>query len=174
MTQARELSCLRVRLEEAGDQQGESLTSGVAPSPCLPLSKGTLYYLPSALRQEQGLGWRGGESILGLFPLVLRGAVVRASSPSLGLARCPSWCEEGSAPRSLRQDEGLWVGILFPASLLWLLFPGSKGKVHLVVPGSCEGPQEATVGAGSLHFHCPACWEPELSVRLQVVCLLLL
>lgn len=44
---------------------------------------------------------------------------------------------------------------------------GSKGKVHLVVPGSCEGPQEATVGAGSLHFHCPACWEPELSVRLQ-------
>lgn len=99
MTQARELSCLRVRLEEAGDQQGESLTSGVAPSPCLPLSKGTLYYLPSALRQEQGLGWWGGESILGLFPLVLRGAVVRASSPSLGLARCPSWCEEGSAPQ---------------------------------------------------------------------------
>ncbi|XP_039744477.1 cytosolic phospholipase A2 beta [Pteropus medius] len=44
---------------------------------------------------------------------------------------------------------------------------GSEGKVHLVVPGSCEGPQEATVGAGSFRFHCPACWEPELSVHLQ-------
>lgn len=99
MTQARELSCLHVRLEEAGDQQGESLTAGIAPSLCLPLSKRTLYYLPSALRQEQGLGWWGGESILRLCPLVLSGAVVGASSPSLGLARCPSWCEEGGAPQ---------------------------------------------------------------------------
>ncbi|XP_015451335.1 cytosolic phospholipase A2 beta [Pteropus alecto] len=44
---------------------------------------------------------------------------------------------------------------------------GSEGKVRLVVPGSCEGPQEATVGAGSFRFHCPGCWEPELSVHLQ-------
>lgn len=65
------------------------------------------------------------------------------------------------------------MGILFSASLLWLLFLGSEGKVHLVVPGSCEGPQEATVGAGSFRFHCPACWEPELSVHLQVACLLI-
>ncbi|XP_016067822.1 PREDICTED: cytosolic phospholipase A2 beta isoform X2 [Miniopterus natalensis] len=43
---------------------------------------------------------------------------------------------------------------------------GSEGRVQLVVPGSCEGPQEASVGTASC-FHCPACWEQELSVHLQ-------
>ncbi|KAG8514577.1 Cytosolic phospholipase A2 beta, partial [Galemys pyrenaicus] len=44
---------------------------------------------------------------------------------------------------------------------------GSKGRVQLEVPGSCEGLQEASVGTGSFQFHFPACWEQELSVRLQ-------
>ncbi|XP_068405950.1 cytosolic phospholipase A2 beta isoform X3 [Eschrichtius robustus] len=44
---------------------------------------------------------------------------------------------------------------------------GSEGRVQLVVPGSCEGPQEASVGAGSFRFHWPACWEQELSIHLQ-------
>eukprot|EP00069_Balaena_mysticetus_P015160 bmy_09149T0 len=44
---------------------------------------------------------------------------------------------------------------------------GSEGGVQLVVPGSCEGPQEASVGAGSFRFHWPACWEQELSIHLQ-------
>ncbi|XP_054095676.1 cytosolic phospholipase A2 beta isoform X1 [Callithrix jacchus] len=44
----------------------------------------------------------------------------------------------------------------------------SEHKVQLVVPGSCEGPQEASVGIGSFHFHCPACWEQELRIHLQV------
>ncbi|XP_058397301.1 cytosolic phospholipase A2 beta isoform X2 [Diceros bicornis minor] len=44
---------------------------------------------------------------------------------------------------------------------------GSERRVQLVVPGSCEGPQEASVGAGSFCFHCPACWEQELSIHLQ-------
>ncbi|KAM6202502.1 cytosolic phospholipase A2 beta [Rhynchocyon petersi] len=43
----------------------------------------------------------------------------------------------------------------------------SEHKVQLVVPGSCEGPQEASVGTGSFQFHFPACWEQELSVHLQ-------
>ncbi|XP_023613275.1 cytosolic phospholipase A2 beta isoform X6 [Myotis lucifugus] len=43
---------------------------------------------------------------------------------------------------------------------------GSEGRVQLVVPGSCEGPQEASVGTAS-RFHCLACWEPELSIHLQ-------
>ncbi|XP_070653435.1 cytosolic phospholipase A2 beta isoform X3 [Bos indicus] len=43
----------------------------------------------------------------------------------------------------------------------------SEGRVQLVVPGSCEGPQEAFVGAGSFRFHWPACWEQELSIHLQ-------
>uniref|UniRef100_A0A8C6DEH9 Phospholipase A2 n=1 Tax=Moschus moschiferus TaxID=68415 RepID=A0A8C6DEH9_MOSMO len=43
----------------------------------------------------------------------------------------------------------------------------SEGRVRLVVPGSCEGPQEASVGAGSFCFHWPACWEQELSIHLQ-------
>ncbi|XP_072818725.1 cytosolic phospholipase A2 beta isoform X2 [Vicugna pacos] len=43
----------------------------------------------------------------------------------------------------------------------------SEGRVHLVLPGSREGPQEASVEAGSFCFHCPACWEQELSVYLQ-------
>ncbi|XP_004380788.1 cytosolic phospholipase A2 beta [Trichechus manatus latirostris] len=43
----------------------------------------------------------------------------------------------------------------------------SEGKVQLVVPGSCEGPQEASVGAGSLRFHFPTFWEQELSIHLQ-------
>ncbi|XP_055989943.1 cytosolic phospholipase A2 beta [Sorex fumeus] len=44
---------------------------------------------------------------------------------------------------------------------------GSRSKVQLAVPGSCEGPQEASVGAGSFCFHFPACWEQELSIYLQ-------
>eukprot|EP00070_Physeter_catodon_P044353 XP_028351247.1 cytosolic phospholipase A2 beta isoform X5 [Physeter catodon] len=44
---------------------------------------------------------------------------------------------------------------------------GLEGGVQLVVPGSCEGPQEASVGAGSFRFHWPACWEQELSIHLQ-------
>ncbi|KAM5337583.1 cytosolic phospholipase A2 beta isoform 2-T2 [Glossophaga mutica] len=45
---------------------------------------------------------------------------------------------------------------------------GSEGRVQLVVPGSYEGPQEASVGtASSPCFHCPASWEQELSVHLQ-------
>ncbi|XP_043327490.1 cytosolic phospholipase A2 beta isoform X2 [Cervus elaphus] len=43
----------------------------------------------------------------------------------------------------------------------------SESRVQLVVPGSCEGPQEASVGAGSFRFHWPACWEQELSIHLQ-------
>ncbi|XP_074250131.1 cytosolic phospholipase A2 beta isoform X3 [Saimiri boliviensis] len=43
----------------------------------------------------------------------------------------------------------------------------SERRVQLVVPGSCEGPQEAPVGTGSFHFHCPACWEQELRIHLQ-------
>ncbi|XP_040082804.1 cytosolic phospholipase A2 beta isoform X2 [Oryx dammah] len=46
-------------------------------------------------------------------------------------------------------------------------FQESEGRVQLVVPGSCEGPQEAFVGAGSFRFHWPACWEQELSIHLQ-------
>ncbi|VCW84574.1 unnamed protein product [Gulo gulo] len=43
----------------------------------------------------------------------------------------------------------------------------SEGRVQLVVPGSCEGQQEASVGAGPVCFHCPACWELELGILLQ-------
>lgn len=64
----------------------------------------------------------------------------------------------------------LWAKILFAASLPWFLFPESEGRVQLVVPGSCEGQQEASVGAGPFRFHCPACWEQELGVLLQVLC----
>ncbi|XP_049637494.1 cytosolic phospholipase A2 beta [Suncus etruscus] len=42
-----------------------------------------------------------------------------------------------------------------------------KGRVQLVVPGSYEGSQEASVGAGSFCFHFPACWEQELSIHLK-------
>ncbi|KAB0401286.1 hypothetical protein E2I00_000785 [Balaenoptera physalus] len=48
-----------------------------------------------------------------------------------------------------------------------ILVVRSEGGVQLVVPGSCEGPQEASVGAGSFRFHWPACWEQELSIHLQ-------
>ncbi|XP_075396023.1 cytosolic phospholipase A2 beta-like [Tenrec ecaudatus] len=44
----------------------------------------------------------------------------------------------------------------------------SKGKDQLVVPGSYEGSQEATVGSDSFRFHFPTCWEQELSIHLQV------
>ncbi|XP_047592796.1 cytosolic phospholipase A2 beta isoform X4 [Lutra lutra] len=43
----------------------------------------------------------------------------------------------------------------------------SEGRVQLVVPGSCEGQQEASGGAGPVCFHCPACWEQELGILLQ-------
>ncbi|XP_024588114.1 cytosolic phospholipase A2 beta-like isoform X2 [Neophocaena asiaeorientalis asiaeorientalis] len=43
----------------------------------------------------------------------------------------------------------------------------SEGRVQLAVPGSCEGPQEASVGAGSFGFRWPACWEPEPGVHPQ-------
>ncbi|PNJ00716.1 PLA2G4B isoform 4 [Pan troglodytes] len=43
----------------------------------------------------------------------------------------------------------------------------SEHRVQLVVPGSCEGSQEASVGTGTFRFHCPACWEQELCIHLQ-------
>uniref|UniRef100_B7ZCM9 Phospholipase A2 n=1 Tax=Mus musculus TaxID=10090 RepID=B7ZCM9_MOUSE len=43
----------------------------------------------------------------------------------------------------------------------------SERKVQLVVAGACEGPQDASAGTGSFHFHYPACWEQELNVHLQ-------
>ncbi|XP_069844510.1 cytosolic phospholipase A2 beta-like, partial [Dipodomys merriami] len=43
----------------------------------------------------------------------------------------------------------------------------SEGRIQLVLPGACEGSQEACVGTGSFCFHCPACWEPELSIHLK-------
>ncbi|XP_032199286.1 cytosolic phospholipase A2 beta-like isoform X2 [Mustela erminea] len=43
----------------------------------------------------------------------------------------------------------------------------SQGRVQLVVPGSYEGQQEASVGTGPVCFHCPACWEQELGILLQ-------
>ncbi|XP_064426676.1 cytosolic phospholipase A2 beta isoform X2 [Mirounga angustirostris] len=43
----------------------------------------------------------------------------------------------------------------------------SEGRVQLVVPGSCEGQHEASVGADPFCFHCPACWEQELGILLQ-------
>uniref|UniRef100_A0A8C2MYV8 Phospholipase A2 n=1 Tax=Cricetulus griseus TaxID=10029 RepID=A0A8C2MYV8_CRIGR len=44
---------------------------------------------------------------------------------------------------------------------------GSENRVQLVVAGACEGPQDASVGAGSFLFHYPTCWEQELTVHLQ-------
>ncbi|KAM4832653.1 cytosolic phospholipase A2 beta [Urocitellus parryii] len=44
---------------------------------------------------------------------------------------------------------------------------GSETRVQLVVPGACEGLQEASVGTGSFCFHFPACWEQELNIHLQ-------
>ncbi|KFO32964.1 Cytosolic phospholipase A2 beta [Fukomys damarensis] len=44
---------------------------------------------------------------------------------------------------------------------------GSESKVQLVVPGSCEGPQAASVGTGPFRFHCLASWEQELNIHLQ-------
>uniref|UniRef100_A0A8D2HUL7 Phospholipase A2 n=1 Tax=Urocitellus parryii TaxID=9999 RepID=A0A8D2HUL7_UROPR len=55
------------------------------------------------------------------------------------------------------------------SSLLYFLFPGSETRVQLVVPGACEGLQEASVGTGSFCFHFPACWEQELNIHLQVM-----
>nr|XP_025740009.1 cytosolic phospholipase A2 beta isoform X1 [Callorhinus ursinus] len=43
----------------------------------------------------------------------------------------------------------------------------SEGRVQLVVPGSCEGQHEASVGADPFCFHCPAFWEQELGILLQ-------
>uniref|UniRef100_A0A8C3VKP9 Phospholipase A2 n=1 Tax=Catagonus wagneri TaxID=51154 RepID=A0A8C3VKP9_9CETA len=43
----------------------------------------------------------------------------------------------------------------------------SEARVQLAVPGSCEGCQEASVGAGPWRFHWPACWEQELGIHLQ-------
>lgn len=58
-----------------------------------------------------------------------------------------------------------------PEFWFWFLFLGSERKVQLVVAGACEGAQDASVGTGSFHFHYPACWEQELTVHLQVLCL---
>lgn len=66
MTQARELFCLHVRLEEAGDRKRKSPPTRIAPSPLPPFSRGlggTLHYLPLALTGS-GRGW--GKSMLGL------------------------------------------------------------------------------------------------------------
>ncbi|XP_008046648.1 cytosolic phospholipase A2 beta [Carlito syrichta] len=43
----------------------------------------------------------------------------------------------------------------------------SERRVRLVVPGSYEGAQEASVGAGTFCFHSPAGWEQELGIHLQ-------
>lgn len=40
-----------------------------------------------------------------------------------------------------------------------------------MVPGACEGMQEASKGTSSFLFHCLASWEQELSIHLQVMCL---
>lgn len=74
------------------------------------------------------------------------------------------------SPNPLRQDKDLSGRRSHSRPLLWFLFPGSERRVQLMVPGSCEGPQEASVGAGSFCFHCLACWEQELSIHLQVGC----
>lgn len=58
-----------------------------------------------------------------------------------------------------------------PDFWFWFLFLGSERQVQLVVAGACEGPQDASVGTASFRFHYPACWEQDLSVHLQVVCL---
>ncbi|XP_063106317.1 cytosolic phospholipase A2 beta isoform X4 [Cavia porcellus] len=44
---------------------------------------------------------------------------------------------------------------------------GSERRVQLVVPGACEGMQEASKGTSSFLFHCLASWEQELSIHLQ-------
>ncbi|XP_045395078.1 cytosolic phospholipase A2 beta isoform X1 [Lemur catta] len=44
---------------------------------------------------------------------------------------------------------------------------GSERGVELVLPGSFEGAQEASVGTSSFCFHCPAFWEQELGIHLQ-------
>lgn len=67
MTQAREVSRLHVRLEEAGDQKGESLAPCNSPQPSL---RGLAL---GALCPRAGAGV-GGHFMLGLFPLFLRGA----------------------------------------------------------------------------------------------------
>ncbi|XP_062946582.1 cytosolic phospholipase A2 beta isoform X2 [Cynocephalus volans] len=43
----------------------------------------------------------------------------------------------------------------------------SERRVQLVVPGSYEGLQEASVGTRTFCFHCPSCWEQELGLHLQ-------
>lgn len=58
-----------------------------------------------------------------------------------------------------------------PEFWFWFLILGSERKVQLVVAGACEGPQDASAGTGSFHFHYPAFWEQDLNVHLQVVCL---
>lgn len=80
------------------------------------------------------------------------------------------WAEE-SAPQTpyARQP---WASVgqdLMPNLSVPVPVPESEGRVQLVVPGSCEGSQDASVGAGSFCFHCPACWEQELGILLQVV-----
>ncbi|XP_012504580.1 PREDICTED: cytosolic phospholipase A2 beta [Propithecus coquereli] len=44
---------------------------------------------------------------------------------------------------------------------------GSERRVELMVPGSFEGAQEASVGTSTFCFHCPAFWEQELGIHLQ-------
>ncbi|XP_072479323.1 cytosolic phospholipase A2 beta-like isoform X4 [Notamacropus eugenii] len=43
----------------------------------------------------------------------------------------------------------------------------SDGGVEALVLGSYEGSQTVTPGTGPIRFHCPSCWESELSVKLQ-------
>ncbi|XP_031808004.1 cytosolic phospholipase A2 beta [Sarcophilus harrisii] len=43
----------------------------------------------------------------------------------------------------------------------------SDGGVEALVLGSYEGSQTVTSGTSPIRFHCPACWESELSVKLQ-------
>uniref|UniRef100_A0A452U3C4 PLA2c domain-containing protein n=1 Tax=Ursus maritimus TaxID=29073 RepID=A0A452U3C4_URSMA len=77
---------------------------------------------------------------------------------------------------SLNPQARLWTFLMTQARELFCLHvrleeagdrKQSEGRVQLVVPGSCEGQQEASVGAGPFCFHCPACWEQELGILLQ-------
>lgn len=114
--------------------------------------------MPSALRREQGLSPCSSGGLQG---------VGRASISSLILGQMPISVRGGECPRPRRPDQGLWGLRSYSQPFCSFLFPGSEGRVQLVVPGSCEGPQEASVGTAS-RFHCLACWEPELSIHLQV------
>lgn len=75
MTQARELSCLHVRLEETGDQKGETLTPGITLTLVFPFRGEPGGGLALEAPGSQAGGGVGGRVHMGLSPLVLRRAV---------------------------------------------------------------------------------------------------